>query len=483
MGASLLRRGNLSADVVSLVLLYTLELAIFFLVLSVHRLGDRTILSSLDSTPGLACVAALVTILASSAGIVQQYRKLNRGRLGLSIIMNLVTVVAVIGIGELAIRIFSVDDGEGSIFVNIRLLPRSWNTVVNRNHEILRRAAATDPYLVPDDILGWTIGANRRSANGLYFSSAEGIRSPRAAMSFSDYSPTYRIALVGDSHTFSADVKYEDSWGYHLERVLGPEFQVLNFGVSGYGVDQAFLRYYRDVRPWEPDLVIFGVAPHDLVRTMTVYPFISFPDWDYPFGKPRFIMRRGRLVNLNVSPLPAHAIFSKGSVTDLPFVEYDLGFHRSDWERRYYHASYLIRYFISKYPAWRDSPPHLSKDTMWTLNSEILRAFIQLADSEESIPVVVYIPGRIDMRDTLEHSQEQISFARKLVRGMGAVHIDLTTCLARVRPSQRYSHPGMHYSPHANKVISECLQEIILVRLSRMRSYKDTYQDSDPSKG
>jgi hypothetical protein len=465
MSTSLSRMGNRSADGLVLVFLYALELSIFLLVLSIHRLGERAILSSLDSTPGLIFVASLIISLLSSAGIVQQYRKCRRlghNKFGFTIIVNLVTLLTILAIIELAIRGISVEDGEGSTFAKVRLLPRSWAAVVKRNRDILKRAAAKDSYLVPDDLLGWNVGANQRSANGLYFSGAERIRSPNAATSFRDHSATYRIALVGDSHTFSADVKYEDSWGYQLERALGSEFQVLNFGVSGYGVDQAFLRYYRDVRPWAPDFVIFGVAPHDLIRSMTVYPFISFPDWEYPFAKPRFIMRGGELVNLNRSPLPPEAIFSKTEITDLPFVDHDIGFRASDWKRRYYHISYLVRYLISKYPAWRHSSAHLSKDAIRIVNSEILRAFAELADSEGTIPILVYIPGRIDLRYPLKHSEKQISMPRKLMQGFRAVPlVDLTTCLARINPSQRYAEPGIHYSPYANKVIAERLREIL----------------------
>ncbi len=82
---------------------------------------------------------------------------------------------------------------------------------------------------------------------------------------------------------------------HRLERTLGPDVQVLNFGVEAYGVDQAYLRYLRDVRPWRPQVVILGLIDHDLLRSMAVYFFLSFPGWDYPFAKPRFAAERGDL--------------------------------------------------------------------------------------------------------------------------------------------------------------------------------------------
>ena len=43
------------------------------------------------------------------------------------------------------------------------------------------------------------------------------------------------IACIGDSITFGAGVrgKRELTWEYHLEKLLGKEHQVLNYGISG----------------------------------------------------------------------------------------------------------------------------------------------------------------------------------------------------------------------------------------------------------
>jgi hypothetical protein len=82
---------------------------------------------------------------------------------------------------------------------------------------------------------------------------------------------------VGDSFTFGLEVRYEDTWPRQLERLLGPEFQVLNFGVDGYGVDQAYLRYRRDGLAWRPEIVVLGVIDDDFRRTMCVYAFLCFP--------------------------------------------------------------------------------------------------------------------------------------------------------------------------------------------------------------
>jgi len=86
----------------------------------------------------------------------------------------------------------------------------------------------------------------------MYFSSVEGIRSAGPDVRFAHRSARRRVALIGDSNAFSFEVPFEESWGHHLQQLLGADAQVLNFGVDGYGIDQIYLRYRRDVRPWKP---------------------------------------------------------------------------------------------------------------------------------------------------------------------------------------------------------------------------------------
>jgi hypothetical protein len=130
--------------------------------------------------------------------------------------------------------------------------------------------------------------------------------------------PRARVALIGDSNAFCFEVPFQDSWGYHLQRLLGADVQVLNFGVDGYGIDQMYLRYKRDVRPWKPRVVIIGFVEHDLERTMHVYPFVSL-GWPGYLVKPRFTLDHGELKLLNV-PLPTpDEILGAKSIQELPY--------------------------------------------------------------------------------------------------------------------------------------------------------------------
>lgn len=98
------------------------------------------------------------------------------------------------------------------------LRPKSWTTVSAEYRKLPEQASGGLTYLEHDDVMGWRVGRNKRSANGLYYSSVAGIRDPQQGVSFAEVTGKTRIALIGDSFTFAEEVRYEDSWGYHLEK-------------------------------------------------------------------------------------------------------------------------------------------------------------------------------------------------------------------------------------------------------------------------
>ena len=90
--------------------------------------------------------------------------------------MNLVTVVLILATGEIAIRAVSRSSVEGETVGRVVLKPKSWEAVSQHYRQLLDQAHGDLSYLVYDDLMGWTVGPNGRSANGLYRSSSEGIR-------------------------------------------------------------------------------------------------------------------------------------------------------------------------------------------------------------------------------------------------------------------------------------------------------------------
>jgi hypothetical protein len=103
-----------------------------------------------------------------------------------------------------------------------------------------------------------------------------------------------RVACSGDSFAFGDGVADEDTWCHHLS-LLDPRIEAVNLGQSGYGVDQAFLRFRRDARDLELDAHLFSFIGPDLTRAGRS----SF----HGFAKPVFRLEGGELV-LEGVPVP-----------------------------------------------------------------------------------------------------------------------------------------------------------------------------------
>ena len=148
-------------------------------------------------------------------------------------------------------------------------------------------------YLLYSPILGWTIKPNGFWQD-LYRANSKGIRGTKEYQFFPPKS-IIRIATFGDSFTHGEEVKNEFTWQEQMIR-LNPHLEVINFGVGGYGLDQAFLRYSNEGKLYHPHIVLMGFMQDNINRLVNVYRPFYAPG--IPLTKPRFILQDNSLVLL-----------------------------------------------------------------------------------------------------------------------------------------------------------------------------------------
>jgi hypothetical protein len=210
--------------------------------------------------------------------------------------------------GELALRIIAPIRAAD-------LLPLSYD------REGLEHIAANDTYIAFDQALGWTVarGVSRAAASAAYRSNSAGMRSDREyALSPPETGP--RLAAFGDSFTHCDDVENDECWTGQLEAAV-PGSEVLNFGVSGYAPDQAWLRYQLEGRPYHPCAVLIGYMIENVNRMVNRFRPFYQPDTGITLGKPRFLLQGDQLELL---PTPAR---SPRDYADPAWVERELGPH------------------------------------------------------------------------------------------------------------------------------------------------------------
>ena len=414
-----------------LLALFLSELALLVLVMAIYMKGERPFSPFLSSKPGVTFLVAIGVLLGAGVVITRHYfasagtltRHFRRAAL-----ISFLTVTLLLLIVEITLRTKTISSQENQILLGTVLRPLNWPKVALHHRELIYHPSGELSYLVHDDSLGWTVGPDREKADVLYSTDSSGIRIPHSDTGLTKRGEKIRIALLGDSYTFGQEVAYEDTWGYVLEKSLGPEFQVLNFGVPGYGVDQEFLRFERDVRLWKPRIVMFAINSGAVRRTMIVYTFLSRRDWNYPFSKPRFIIRDGEVKEMNVPALSPETIFSKASISELPLLEYDVGYRESDWQYKPYHFSFLARLFVSHYPSWSRPNPEVSDDALIAVNTSILKAFLQSAAQAGAIPIVVYLPAPIEMGKP----NSPVGIGRQVLQKTDIEPADLVPCLLKL---------------------------------------------------
>jgi len=109
------------------------------------------------------------------------------------------------------------------------------------------------------------------------------------------------ISIYGDSYTYSNEVDSEHAWGNVLSKLLG--CRVGNFGVGGYGSDQAYLRFLAN-REDEAPIVMLNHLSENILRNVAQLRTLMASGRKFPLSpsfKPRFMVEKdGTLKKIDI---------------------------------------------------------------------------------------------------------------------------------------------------------------------------------------
>lgn len=444
------------------------ESGLLLLLLSVYRGGLKPDLSAfVFSLPGIVFIVSVVIILLSVWWIVYTFK--TRGSLktkhvlmtaGMNVLMLFLLVASV----EMLFR--SLSEPRERLF-GIDLYPRQWGAIVAQQQAVLDNMAAKGSYLIYDDREGWTIAPSYR---GEHFSSLEGLRSPRPGVSFADLRSRHagrseqpasvRIALIGDSMTFGYEVRCEESWAHVLESHLQPSAQVLNFGVPAYGLNQVFVRYEKEVRPWHPHIVIIGISSGMIERINNIYPVLMGPSWiDIPLIRPRLMAQDGALTVINYPLAKPEEILTHSTVRTLPYLNLDEYYIPSYWDRRgiwsLLERSYIFRVLYSLRPPI-DLNYESRRGNAVESSRVVLQYLVRKILDDGSTPLLVYFPYSWELPSSRKPGNENAPLPVRVLHNGGFQFRDARSCLKDADISTAYAKHG-HYSPSGNAYIARCL--------------------------
>ena len=103
---------------------------------------------------------------------------------------------------------------------------------------------------------------------GGYFAQARQIEIARNSLGYRDREvgpkdpSRYRIAVIGDSFTWGQGIEAKERFSNLIEALLGPRYEVLNFGIPGHDMPQ-HLQVLEQVLPLAPDFVLLQLYIND----------------------------------------------------------------------------------------------------------------------------------------------------------------------------------------------------------------------------
>ncbi len=115
------------------------------------------------------------------------------------------------------------------------------------------------------------------------------------------------VALFGDSFTWGDEVSAEHAYGNVLAKGLG--CRVANFGIGGYGTDQAVIRYIQSTKGEEPIIVLGHFSDNILRNVNRLRDFLAGGRFGF---KPRFILGSD---GVEVLPMPNISIEEYASIS------------------------------------------------------------------------------------------------------------------------------------------------------------------------
>lgn len=324
-------------------------------------------------------------------------------------------------------------------------------------------------------ILGWTNLRGQTSQDQMYVFNSAGIRSHREFSTAPD-DQTLRIAAFGDSFTLGAGVQNQDTWEEQVSR-SGKDIEVLNFGVGGYGFDQAYLRYLHEGKAYHADLVILGMMSENVFRHVNVFrPFYNTAYSNNLLTKPRFVLNADDLV-LQENPLQTFEDLQRFLDEDEKVLA-QFGRYDYHYQKRYRKGPFdflpSVRLGKILLQSVRDTMGDrvLTADGFYNTQSEAFRVtdkifdeFYRAALVNHSLPVIVIYPDRRDFRGFARKQTTRYEPLLERFRSKGYRFIDLMLAFIKADPTLNVRTLSVdnwgHYSPSANRIVAESLMKYL----------------------
>jgi hypothetical protein len=322
-----------------------------------------------------------------------------------------------------------------AIEVGIRLHHRDWGFTNYRYPQ----ASKFTGFHIYDAELGWVPKPERTSLWGQTVTILKGgIRSNGNGKVWDGTGEP--ILAVGDSYTFGDQVSDWQTWPAQLEQLSGR--RVINAGVDGYGVDQAFLRAQRLLDRYRFSTVIFSFIPDDIRRSQMSVMFAT--------AKPYFDFRDRRLTLENV-PVPPPSVHPQKENVLLRVLEH----------------SRLVNTVMERlFPEWwlrgASEKPVQDLQTAIKVSCALLDKLEGITKSHGTELIVLAQHWELEPASETREATRVLS----CITDPATRIVDLESALAKIRAEHPVEYhqlynPNLHMSAEGNQLVAHALLPIV----------------------
>ena len=322
-------------------------------------------------------------------------------------------------------------------------------------------------YVSFDATLGWSIKANGFSK--LYQANSSAIRSDRE-YTITPPEDISRISAFGDSFTHCDEVKNNETWQASMER-SDSSVEVLNFGVGGFGLDQAYLRYLKDGAHYQSDFVLIGFMRENIKRNVNIFRPFYRQRGGISFTKPRFQIKDGRLALIH-NPMKKltdyqellrcpRATLSKLGKNDY-FYKKRYSSNKFDWLPTVKLATMFINYCRNKLSDDRIimHDEYNKKSEAFKVTKKIFDEFYTAATTNKSMPIILIFPNGKDLERYRKKGRKQYWVLLEYFDLAGYRYLDLMDAFNGV-DREKLFEGNYHYAPLANTLVANYILNYI----------------------
>ena len=333
-----------------------------------------------------------------------------------------------------------------------------------------------DALAVFDPVLGWrpqaglSSGPNVINRLGLRSTVEYTVKPPKGKT---------RVSVFGDSFVYGSGVQGTEAWPSILENAI-PGIEVLNYGVPGYGPDQAYLRFRAEFLSVNPHIAIFAISTPALRRILNRSAVFLGTSPDF-VAKPRYILDAQE--ELILLPNPIQKLSEANRFVDDPSLYLAFGQFDYWYDPRVFDESFLQNSAVYRAVAWTWSGVkrrYLDPDRpyagfpfqgQFNRSSSAFKILVRLIHRfrEDAIaagvrPVILVLPDNDSMVRYWDGKAGTMDPLTAYCMEEGLACIDATEAF-RLQPRHSVVRDwfvdGFHYSVEGNRIVAQWLAQKI----------------------